>query len=136
MNGRTTFQPNIDTNELAEFGIPSAKAPGVSLHIKSYGKNLTTIQLIVQIKLLLRFNGNIRQMLQLGKTDIFESLNQLKIQQIRGNVQTLTNYLQIAEKVIKRYYHYLNTIIKVKHSVTKQSKNYLYQDTILNKQMQ
>lgn len=34
MNGRTTFQPNIDTNELAEFGIPSAKAPGVSLHIK------------------------------------------------------------------------------------------------------
>ena len=43
MNGRTTFQPNIDTNELAEFGIPSAKAPGVSLHIKSYGKNLTTI---------------------------------------------------------------------------------------------
>lgn len=51
-------------------------------------------------------------MLQLGKTDIFESLNQLKIQQIRGNVQTLTNYLQIAEKVIKRYYHYLNTIIK------------------------
>lgn len=34
MNGRTTFQPNIDTDELAEFGIPSAKAPGVSLHIK------------------------------------------------------------------------------------------------------
>ncbi|EGP4719663.1 VWA domain-containing protein [Enterococcus faecium] len=34
MNGRTTFQPNIDTNELAEFGIPSAKAPGVNLHIK------------------------------------------------------------------------------------------------------
>ncbi|OTO53391.1 SpaA isopeptide-forming pilin-related protein [Enterococcus faecium] len=34
MNGRTTFQPSIDTDELAEFGIPSAKAPGVSLHIK------------------------------------------------------------------------------------------------------
>lgn len=34
MNGRTTFQPSIDTDELAEFGIPSAKAPGVNLHIK------------------------------------------------------------------------------------------------------
>ncbi|MFV0913289.1 SpaA isopeptide-forming pilin-related protein [Enterococcus faecium] len=34
MNGRTTFQPRIDTDELAEFGIPSAKAPGVNLHIK------------------------------------------------------------------------------------------------------
>ncbi|EOH56314.1 von Willebrand factor protein [Enterococcus faecium EnGen0263] len=34
MNGRTTFQPSIDTDKLAEFGIPSAKAPGVSLHIK------------------------------------------------------------------------------------------------------
>ncbi|EEV61545.1 von Willebrand factor domain-containing protein, partial [Enterococcus faecium Com15] len=34
MNGRTTFQPSIDTDELAEFGIPSAKAPGINLHIK------------------------------------------------------------------------------------------------------
>ncbi|HFC9196716.1 SpaA isopeptide-forming pilin-related protein [Enterococcus lactis] len=34
MNGRTTFQPSIDTDKLAEFGIPSAKAPGVNLHIK------------------------------------------------------------------------------------------------------
>ncbi len=34
MNGRTTFQPSIDTDELAEFGISSAKAPGVNLHIK------------------------------------------------------------------------------------------------------
>ncbi|EMF0368393.1 VWA domain-containing protein, partial [Enterococcus faecium] len=34
MNGRTTFQPSIDTDELAEFGIPAAKAPGVNLHIK------------------------------------------------------------------------------------------------------
>ncbi|WP_165006940.1 MULTISPECIES: vWA domain-containing protein [unclassified Enterococcus] len=34
MNGRTTFQPNATTNERADFGIPSAKAPGVQLAVK------------------------------------------------------------------------------------------------------
>ncbi|THE11428.1 VWA domain-containing protein [Enterococcus hirae] len=31
MNGKTTFQPTEDPEMIAEFGVPSAKAPGVSL---------------------------------------------------------------------------------------------------------
>ncbi len=32
INGTTTFQPLSDSSKIAEFGIPSAKAPGVKLN--------------------------------------------------------------------------------------------------------
>lgn len=34
MNGRTTFQPMATSSELADFGVPSGKAPGVKLNFK------------------------------------------------------------------------------------------------------
>ncbi len=88
MNGRTTFQPNIDTNELAEFGIPSAKAPGVSLHIKKLWEEFDNNLADRPDQVTFEIQREHRQMLQLGKTDISASLNQLKILQIRGNMQT------------------------------------------------